>query len=112
MRRGGFTLVEVVMALLVLQAAALGVLGTLTLAQRTVHRAERLERAATRVEMLLDSLRSAPAEPDSGHWAAGDLRVRWWVEADGGVLVVATDDRGGELVRARGAAARVPRRHP
>lgn len=94
------------MALLVLELSVVGVLGTLTLANRTLRRAEQLERAATRVEALLDSIRGAPpvtasAVPDSGFSASGDVRVHWWLDSGGDVRVVATDLAGGQLVRVR-----------
>ena len=59
----GFTLVEVIVAIVIFEIGALGVLGTLLIASRTMARAEALERAVVTVERVADSL--------SAHGAAG-----------------------------------------
>jgi type II secretory pathway pseudopilin PulG len=96
--RRGFTLIEVVVALLVLEVAVLGVLGALVVASRTAGRAERVERATDRVEAVLDSLRQGGAVvgSDSTAWAGGV--VRWSADADGRLELVATGPDG-ELMR-------------
>ncbi len=43
--RGGFTLMEVLVALLIAEVAALGVMGSLVIASETMWRAETLEHA-------------------------------------------------------------------
>ena len=58
--RSGFALLEVVVALLVLELAVVGVVGTLVVASSTQVRAESLERAVARAEGILDSLQRAP----------------------------------------------------
>lgn len=103
-RGRGFTLVEVVVALLVLEIGVLGVLGTVVVAADTLRRAERLARASARVEATLDSLRRG-ASPDSASVALEDVRIEWVVDDRGRVEVTATDEHGGALVRAR---SRVP----
>lgn len=103
-RGRGFTLLEVVVALLVLELGVLGVLGTMLVAAQTLRRAERLERASAGVEAILDSLR-AGAAPDSASLALDDVRIAWAVDELGRVEISATDENGGPLVRAR---SRVP----
>jgi len=101
----GFTLVEVVVALVLLEVAVLGVVGTLALARRTLAEAEALERGVTGVERVVDSLRA------SGFSGDGDVahpwgRVTWVGRADGldgaaggGWVVTATGVRGDTLLR-------------
>lgn len=105
-RRRGFTLIEVVTALLVLEVAVLGVLGTLVLAERTARRAERLARATGRVEVLLDSL-AAGATPGSRRESFDDVRLEWSVDSVGRALLEARDEEGGLLLRTH---TRVPAR--
>lgn len=92
------------MALLVLEVAVLGVLGTLLLASRTLRRAERLERAAGQAEAVLDSLRRG-AEPGSASRSLEDVSLTWSVDGDGRVELAVTDEAGGTLLSAR---TRVP----
>ena len=89
----GFTLIEVVMALLVLQVAMIGVLGTLVVAARTMRRAEHVERATERAESTLDSLRGGAREGrDSSDFRGGT--VRWTVGADGTLALTASGPDG------------------
>lgn len=104
--RRGFTLMEVVMALLVLEMAVLGVLGTMALAARTLRRAERLEAATGRAEAVLDSLRRGAA-PGSGRDVFDDVVVVWTVDSAGRVELNATDEHGGTLL---GLRSEVPTR--
>lgn len=94
--RRGFTLLEVVVALLVLEIAAVGVAGTLTLAARTLGRAERLERAVAVVEGVLDSLwgGSAPSGSTLGYEGG---EVDWLVEDSGQVVLSALGPVGDTL---------------
>lgn len=76
--RRGFTLVEVVVALLVVEVGLLGVVGLLVSAQRTLAEAVRREIGVTEVGRVLDSLAAAPGEGAGFRdTAAGTLR--WWV---------------------------------
>jgi len=95
--RSGFTLIEVVVALVLLEVAVLGVLGTAVVASESLRRAERLERATGRVEALLDSL-SRGASPDTVSESFADVRVAWSVDGLGHLVVHATDAGGGSLL--------------
>lgn len=100
----GFTLLEVVLALVILEVGVLGVAGTLLLASRTLRRAETLERAVARAEGVLDSLRGG-AVIGSGLVAFEGGEVLWSVTDSGGVAVLATDVAGARLLEVR---SRVP----
>lgn len=105
-RSGGFTLIEVVAALLVLEMAVVGVLGSVVFAGRTLRRAERLEAATGRAEAVLDSLKWG-ASRGSGTDAFDDLSVAWTVDTLGRVQLTALDEHGGVLMALR---TRVPLR--
>lgn len=96
----GFTLIEVVVALVLLEIGVLGVVGTLVLATRTLTEAEMTTRAAAEAASAADSLAS------HGFVAAGAAAfpggtVRWEAAADGTgrVIVVATGARADTLAR-------------
>ena len=93
----GLTLVEVVVALLILQTGVMAVLGTLVLSSGTLRRAERLERATGAAEAILDSL-WVGARPDTSSRELGDVALEWRVGVDGEVTIEARDERGGELL--------------
>ncbi len=91
--RGGFTLLEVIVALIVLEVGVVGVVGALVLASSTLARAEVLERAVATTEGILDSLaRTRSAGADSVLYPAGG--VSWSVDDSGRVAVHATDPKG------------------
>lgn len=94
--RPGFTLLEVVIALLVLELAVVGAVGLLVLASATLGRAERLERAAALAEGVLDSLATAAA-PTDGRASYGAADVVWGVGAAGEVVVTALGPTGDTL---------------
>ena len=76
LRAGGFTLLEVLVGLVVLEVALLGAVGTLTLAQRLLSSAELIHLATQGTAEVADSLEKA------GSVQAGGLitdwgRVRW-----------------------------------
>ena len=93
MSRGGFTLVEVLVALVVLEVGLLGVAGTLLVAGRTLGRAERGERAVASMAWTLDSL-AAGWSPGQGRDSLAWGTLEWTVAADGSVRLRAllTDD--------------------
>jgi Tfp pilus assembly protein PilV len=93
----GFTLLEVVIALLVLEIAVVGLVGTLVLASSTLTRAETLEHAVATAEGVLDSLaRGATVGADST--ASPGWTVAWAVDDSGHVRVHATDAAGSILL--------------
>ena len=84
--RGGFSLVEVLVALVVLEVGLLGALSMTLQAQKTLLAAVALESASRAVEWLADSLSSA------GWGGPGSIEteqglIRWTREADGLVTV-------------------------
>lgn len=96
----GFTLIEVVVALLVAEVAVLGVLGSLVLSADIRQRADRLERITFAVESIVDSLRSVDVvEPDSMTTEAG--RVWWTLDPRGRLIVRGGPAIGEPLLRVR-----------
>jgi prepilin-type N-terminal cleavage/methylation domain-containing protein len=95
----GFTLIEVVVALVLLEIGVLGVVGTLLLATRTLTEAELTTRAAARAALVADSLEThgfVGPGADSFPWGV----VRWADAAGAGpAVVVATDALGDTLAR-------------
>jgi type II secretory pathway pseudopilin PulG len=95
--RGGFTLLEVVVALLVLEVAVVGMVGSLVLAASTLTRAETLEMAVANAEGLLDSLsRAAGPATDSVVYDGG--KIAWSIDDSGRVSVRAVDAVGEVLL--------------
>jgi Tfp pilus assembly protein PilV len=89
----GFTLLEVVVALLVLEVAVVGMVGSLVLAASTLTRAESLEMAVANAEGLLDSLsRADSAAADSVVYGGG--KIAWSIDDSGRVRVRAVDSVG------------------
>jgi prepilin-type N-terminal cleavage/methylation domain-containing protein len=96
MRALGFTLVEVLVALVILEVGLLGVVGTLWLAASTLARAERTERGVAELERIHDSLRAVDAPgPGAVETAAGtarwrlgggDLHLEWSAGADSALV--------------------------
>lgn len=84
--RAGFSLVEVLVALVVFEVGVLGVLAMTLQAQKTLLAAAALESAARAVEWLADSLSFAgwggPGSIDTGRGL-----IRWTREGDGLVTV-------------------------
>ena len=84
--RGGFSLVEVLIALVMFEVGLLGVLAMTLQAQKTLSAAVALESASRAVEWLADSLSFAgwggPGSIETEHGL-----IRWRREADGLVTV-------------------------
>ena len=96
--RAAFTLLEVVVALLVLEVAVVGLVGSLVLASATLTRAESLERAVATAEGVLDSLsRAANIGADSVPHAGGGI-VRWSMDDSGRVRLQATEASGASVI--------------
>ncbi|MCG6954802.1 MAG: prepilin-type N-terminal cleavage/methylation domain-containing protein [Gemmatimonadetes bacterium] len=106
MNRKGFTLVEVIVAIVVLEVGLLGVVGTLVLAAGNMRRAVSLERAVTEVELVYDSLTSAPSS-GSGTASVPGGRLRWSVSTDGTVRVDALASSDSVLFTVLGRAVPV-----
>ncbi len=95
-RASGFTLLEVVIALVVLEVAVVGAVGVLVVASQTLAAAERLERAVALSEGALDSLALVVAPTDGAvRHPAGE--VRWRIGSDGEVILVASGPAGDTL---------------
>lgn len=105
MRRRGFTLVEILVALVVVEVGVLGVVGTLLLAARTLGRAEALEHGVTALEAAYDSLRTVP-RPSDGRALVPPGEVRWWTSGEELHLVFQAAD-GRALARLDGWAGGV-----
>ena len=96
MSRSGFTLVELLVALVIFEVGLLGVVGTLVLASRTVAQASLLERAVGEVESLVDSLSRSPGVGQGQRKTLGGS-VSWSVDAAGAANVVFLGDGGTPL---------------
>jgi prepilin-type N-terminal cleavage/methylation domain-containing protein len=105
MTRKGFTLVEVLMAIVVLEVGLLGVVGTLVLASHNMRDAVSLERAVSEAERLYDSLTGAPSS-GSGLSSVPNGRLRWSVSEGGIVQVDALTVSDSVLFTVQGRAVR------
>jgi type II secretory pathway pseudopilin PulG len=88
-RRDGFSLIELVMALVIFQVGLLGVVGMLLTAQRILTRAELVLRGATAARAVGDSL-LAGGTRGNGYSDLPWGTVSWTQLEDGGLRVVAT----------------------
>ncbi|MDH5758829.1 MAG: type II secretion system GspH family protein [Gemmatimonadota bacterium] len=86
-RSRGFTLVEVVVALVILEVGLMGSAGLLLLASRTLTRSETLEWATAHVSRVADSLLYAAGGPGSGSEPVAGGDVSWSVAPDGSLRV-------------------------
>jgi type II secretory pathway pseudopilin PulG len=107
---GGFTLVEVLVALVLLEVGLMGVVGTLVLAARSLTRAELGERGVAAVEHVLDSLVTAGVTAGEGRvdvrggevvWraAGGSVRLVFATALDSALVVVEAGSDPAEVVR-------------
>ncbi|GMV07129.1 MAG: hypothetical protein AMXMBFR53_34040 [Gemmatimonadota bacterium] len=87
MTRGGFSLVEILVAVVVLEVGLLGVVGTLVLAARELEGAQRLERAVSAMEAIYDSLRASGAGGGEGYTRLEGGGVAWEVGGGGALRV-------------------------
>lgn len=92
-----FTLIEVVVALVLLEIGLLGVLGTLLLGSRTMTRAETLENAVVAVERAADSLAVHGMQAPGWTAFAGGRVI--WTEVVGETRLVALGEAGDTLAR-------------
>ncbi len=91
--RGGFSLAEVVVALVVFEVGFLGVLAMTLQAQKTLFAAVSLEDASRAVEWLADSL-SSTGWSGPGSIETDKGLIRWMLEADGFVTITFEGGRG------------------
>lgn len=82
-RRAGFSLVEVLAALVLLGVAGLVFSAGSTWSARLLASAERTERAQELAMLVLDSLAQSPA-PGSGEATLAGVRVRWTAAREAG----------------------------
>lgn len=101
--RRGYTLLEVVAALLLLEVAVLGAVGTLTIAAHVLGEAEQLEHAVLAAEGVLDSL-AGVASPVAGSRAFAGGELSWTVDSVGVVALTAFGSDGGTRLRVTGSA--------
>lgn len=92
-RRRGTSLVEILVALSVLEVGLLGVVGLLVDASRTLGRATLLERSVTLAGNVADSLLGL-SDPGSGELRTDSLLVRWDPRPGGIRLTVRSDVPG------------------
>ena len=91
--RGGFSLIELVIGLLLLQVGVLAAAGLTVRAQAVVRNAEGSERIDWIVRTLADSLAGSDAS-GSGEVTVRGVRLRWW-SAGGHALLHAEGAEGG-----------------
>ena len=72
----GFSLVEVVVALLIFQVGGLATMTLTISALETLRTAEEIERAVTALRLVVDSLATASAS-EAGEAVSGRITVRW-----------------------------------
>ncbi len=90
-RRSGFTLIEVVVALLVLEVGLLGVVGSLVLAAQLMTRAELVERGVAEVQHMYDSMSTTGVSRGAGSRSRDGGTLSWVVDEDGwSVITFAT----------------------
>src|SRR5262245_56332935 len=80
-KRSGFGLIEVIVALTLLSVGLLGVAGSAVLAGRLIREADADEQAMSEAMPVLDSL-TLQRTPSSGSRQAGRARLVWTVSTD------------------------------
>lgn len=115
-RADGFALVEVLVALLVLELGMLGVAGLVALGGRTLARASLLERALYAAEQVADSLARVDEIADGERTLPGG-HLRWRVTSGGpegpsAVRITAVDAEGRRRIDLRGLLSGRPAPDP
>lgn len=87
MTRRGHTLVELLVAIMILAVGLLGVVGTCLLAERFFTQAEILEWGVAEVQRTLDSLVAVGPSPGEHRQRSGPGELRWSVAGSGSVSV-------------------------
>jgi len=98
MRRAvtGFTLVEVVLALIVFEVGMLGVVSMVVIAARSLSRAEWLERSLTLAYAVIDSL-SLEGAPGAGERTHAAGSISWILGIDGNLSLESIGPDGSVL---------------
>ena len=82
-REGGFTIVEVVVAIMILTFGVLGLAGTTALMVRQVTLAQMATERAAALQSVLEQLRSTDWESVAdGSATVGQVDVTWWIDQD------------------------------
>ena len=89
--KSGFSMVEVLVALVVLELVILGAVGMMVVASTTMSEAEVIERAVSALEGTADSL-SQQATIGRGSKDVAGGRIEWSVEPDGEFIMEFTRD--------------------
>jgi len=98
-RRTGFTLIEVVVALVVLEVGLLGVVGSLVLAAQLMTRAELVERGVAEVQHAYDSMSATGVSPGVGSRSRDGGTLSWIVDEDGWSVITFGTPADPALVR-------------
>lgn len=98
----GFTLIELVVAALLLEIGMVGVMGLLLLAHRAAAEARRWEEATATAAWVADSLAFAGAASGEARRAEPWGTLRWRVGGDGGLVVEAVGTEGELLIAVPG----------
>ncbi len=93
----GFSLLELLIALLIFQVGLIGVAGTLLVAQETVHRSQLLSRATLAAMQVGDSVLVADAG-GAGSVERAWGRVSWRPHGEGGMAVASTGPEGSDTL--------------
>jgi Tfp pilus assembly protein PilV len=82
-REGGFTIVEIVVAIMILTFGVLGLAGTTALMVRQVTLAQMATERAAALQSVLEQLRSTDWESVAdGSTTVGHVDVTWWIDGD------------------------------
>ncbi|MDA0312863.1 MAG: prepilin-type N-terminal cleavage/methylation domain-containing protein [Gemmatimonadetes bacterium] len=92
----GFSLIEVIIALVILEVGLLGATGVVWIGAITMGRAWAIEAGVASVEGVADSL-SLGALPGAGGRAVDHGALTWEVAENGGFVVRFTTERGDSL---------------
>jgi Tfp pilus assembly protein PilV len=96
--RAGLSLVELVVALLILSMGLVALAGAAATAQRAMARAAAIERITRDAAFVIDSL-TALTQPADGQRVADGVSLRWTITADGAGSRIDAEARAFDGVR-------------